>query len=83
MARMKKAVQKVLEENMVMAQTAEFKRDVANKSNSLASEHADDPLLDSAAGLRARKLEVEKYQDKARRLVDCMRVPDLTFIPGR
>jgi hypothetical protein len=33
--------------------------------------------------LRVKRIEVEKYQDRARRLVETMRVPDLTYIPLR
>ena len=86
MARMKKAVQKILEENM--AAVVAIPGDVGNKSRadttrqSTNTEHGGSEN-DSNALLRIRKLEVERYQDKARRLVDCMRVPDLTYIPER
>ena len=86
MARMKKAVQKILEENMAAAVAipgelgSKSRGDVARQSTN--TEHGGSEN-DSNAVLRIRKLEVERYQDKARRLVDCMRVPDLTFIPDR
>lgn len=80
---MKKAVQRILEENLAAAAGAILPNDGKTpraRQSTFIGEHSEN---DSTALLRSRKLEVERFQDKARRLVDCMRVPDLTHIPNR
>ncbi|CAG7733298.1 unnamed protein product [Allacma fusca] len=86
MARMKKAVQKVLEVNLEKSTMAIIN---ANQKKPFKYEHkystvADNlELGDTVVALRMKKLEIEKFQEKAKRLVESMRVPNLTYIPKR
>ncbi len=82
MAKMKKAVTKVLEANS----TAPAKQQVAVASRKGFMETKVDEAMSQVEfieSLRVKRIEVEKYQDRARRLVETMRVPDLTYIPLR
>ncbi len=81
MAKMKKAVEKILEEN----QRAPAKQHQA-KINRSDVKSVGSGILNSfevSEILRTKRTEVEEYQARSRRLVEIMRVPDLIHIPIR
>jgi len=80
MAKMKKAVERILEENQ--AQPAKQQQQPKTQQSD-TSGLAGMNLSDIAELLRQKRTEVEEYQARSRRLVETMRVPDLTFIPIR
>lgn len=77
MTKMKKAVQKVLEANQAHPVPVIRKGYLDQK---IDEDNAKPDFLET---LRLKRVEVEKYQDRARHLVETMRVPDLTHIPNR
>lgn len=79
---MKKAVEKILEEN----QRGPANQHQAKLNRSEASQQTVGTGITSIEAtdiLKAKRTEVEEYQIRARRLVEIMRVPDLTHIPTR
>ncbi|XP_035710497.1 uncharacterized protein LOC110853448 isoform X2 [Folsomia candida] len=81
MAKMKKAVEKILEEN----QRAPAKQHQAKIRTDVSSTVLNPGQMGGEVSdiLRYKRAEVEEYQGRARRLVEIMRVPDLTHIPLR
>jgi hypothetical protein len=80
MAKMKKAVEKILEEN----QSAPSKKTTKKTNNDPSQLYtATLSVSDVAEMFRQKRAEVEEYQGRSRRLVETMRVPDLTYIPIR
>jgi hypothetical protein len=81
MARMKKAVQKILEANQL---AGNVKTANEGKRMSIGESSERGPgFSDETEVIRNKKQEVERFQDRTRRLVEAMRVPDLTYIPIR
>jgi len=83
MAKMKKAVEKILEENSSIPMQQQ------NKVPEVGRLSVAYPLMTTMSGsdvtetLRIKRQEVEEFQERARRLVETMRVKDLTHIPIR
>jgi len=79
MSRMKKAVEKILEDNQNTPQKGAPKLRNSEDSKTMLLTGGGD-MSDI---LRQKRGEVEEFQARARRLVESMRVPDLTHIPER
>lgn len=83
MSKMKKAVERILEENQrVPAKNTKSTKPSTKIKNSF-SQPMGPSLSEVAELLRVKRMEVEEYQGRARKLVETMRVPDLTHIPVR
>lgn len=78
MNKIKKSVEKVLAENQLFNPSESGVRTKLRPkmSSSVFVSHIQEMI-------KAKKEEVAVYQNEARRLVEIMRVPDLTFIPKR
>ncbi|CAG7729315.1 unnamed protein product [Allacma fusca] len=81
MARMKKAVQKILEANQLASSTGTGKNDKRLSMGETGDKNSG--FTDETEVIRGKKQEVERFQDRTRRLVEVMKVPDLTYIPVR
>ena len=81
MSKMKKAVQKVLEANAMPPQLLPKKGFMDTGAATIVDYTASQAEFTET--MRIKRIEVEKFQDRARRIVEAMRVPDLTFIPIR
>ncbi len=78
MAKMKKAVEKVLTENHSHAPSK-----ANNQMFDFSKLEDTDETSNIVEELKYKKEVVSQYRDRARRLVEVMRVSDLTLIPER
>lgn len=85
MSKMKKAVERILEENqrIPVAGHGAVSKLAAKKASLSLSMPMGPSLSEVAELLRIKRAEVEEFQGRARKLVETMRVPDLTHIPIR
>lgn len=79
MARMKKAVQRILEANQLAGSGGPKEKRLSNYE-ALMDRNG---VMGDESDILHKKQEVERFQDKTRRLVEVMKVPDLTYIPVR
>lgn len=82
MSKMKRAVERILEENQRVPTKKDKDKEKQNIRTSLLA-NAGPSLSEMAELLKLKRMEVEEYQGRARKLVETMRVPDLTYIPAR
>jgi len=85
MAKMKKAVEKILEENQRVPANNKLAHGGGGKVNRSETLQVLNPALrnDISEILRVKRMEVDEFKTRGRRLVDAMRVPDITYIPTR
>lgn len=85
MSKMKKAVERILEENQqhIPANKGNASKLTVKKIHASFSLPMGHSLSEVAELLRVKRSEVDEFQARARKLVETMRVPDLTHIPVR